>query len=177
VSHALGEAVAPPEPKQPSKEALEAHLADLRERCQQICFILENGNLDELSYQGAELRSELAVHREMAAATERQLNPDPGAAELQRQFAEGLALQARQMAARHAPPEPAVLAERRANMLKRRTAIIDARYNEDARVTALQHRPARSLWRLSPSEAVTDSVGGFKGAARSGGPGLDDSAS
>jgi hypothetical protein len=133
MSHALGEAVAPPEPKQPSREALEAHLADLRERCQQITFILQNGGLGELDYQAQELRSELAIHRETAATIERQLNPaaaDPGAAERQRLFQEGLALQARQMAARHAPPEPAVLAERRANMLKRREEIIDARYNE-----------------------------------------------
>src|SRR5262245_12611500 len=119
----IGKAVLPPEPKQPSREALEAHLADIRERCQQILFILQNGGLAELDYQAQELRSELAIHREQAAAIERQLDPagaDPEAAERQRLFQQGLALQARQMAARHAPPEPAVLAERRANMLKRR---------------------------------------------------------
>ena len=133
MSHALGEAVLPPEPKQPSREALEAHLADLRERCQQICFILENGGLGELDYQSQELRSELAIHREMAATIERQLNPaaaDPGAAGRQRQFEEGLALQAAEMRARHAPVWPEVLQQRRTAMLARRSEIIDARYAE-----------------------------------------------
>ena len=129
MSHAYGEAVL--SPKQPSREALAAHLADIRERCQQILFILQNGGLGELDHQAQ--RSELAIHREQAAAIERQLDPagaDPEAAERQRQFEEGLKAQAAQMAAIHAPPDPAVVAERRKNMLARRQAIIDARYAE-----------------------------------------------
>jgi hypothetical protein len=60
MSHAYGEVVAPAEPKQPPRDVLERNLADVRERCEQISFILEHGNLAELSFQAQELRGELA---------------------------------------------------------------------------------------------------------------------
>jgi len=83
-------------------------------------FVLQNGGFGA-GLPSSRIKEGAAVHREMAASIERQLNPaaaDPRAAERQRQFEEGLKIQAAQMRAIHRSCE--------------RKAIIDQRYRDTA---------------------------------------------
>ena len=115
-----------PPKKPPSRETLLAEQADLKQRSEQIKYVLSH--MPSADYQRQELESELIAIQGMAAANAAVLDPkkaDPEMAERQRLEAESRAEMLRKMAAAHAEPSADELATRRANAAERRRILLD----------------------------------------------------